>query len=114
MLALYALMCCLVLPVVSAKFGWISQISLFGVFFFMSIMFPTIFALGIKDLEPETKKASSFIVMSIVGGALFPPVMGLIANKTSMSAGFYAPVPFFLFILYYSAHGFKIISARQS
>ncbi len=108
MLALYALMCCLLLPVVSAGIGWTSLICLYGVFFFMSIMFPTIFALGIKDLGPKTKKASSFIVMSIVGGAVFPPVMGLIADETSMAVGFFAPIPFFLFILYYALQGYKI------
>lgn len=108
MLALYALMCCLLLPVVSAGLGWTSLICLYGVFFFMSIMFPTIFALGIKDLGPKTKKASSFIVMSIVGGAVFPPLMGLIADKTSMSIGFFAPIPFFIFILYYAMRGHKV------
>jgi FHS family L-fucose permease-like MFS transporter len=108
LLALYALMCCILLPLVSAGLGWISLISLYGVFFFMSVMFPTIFSLGIKDLGPKTKKASSFIVMSIVGGAVFPPVMGLIADKTSMSVGFFAPIPFFLFILYYAVNGYKI------
>jgi FHS family L-fucose permease-like MFS transporter len=110
MLATYALVCVLLLPLVSAGLGWVSLISLFGVFFFMSIMFPTIFALGIKDLGPKTKKASSFIVMSIVGGAVFPPVMGLIADKTSMSVGFFAPIPFFLFILYYAMYGYKVTS----
>jgi FHS family L-fucose permease-like MFS transporter len=55
LLALYALMCCLLLPVVSIGVGWISLIALYGVFFFMSVMFPTIFALGIKDLGPKTK-----------------------------------------------------------
>jgi FHS family L-fucose permease-like MFS transporter len=107
MLAVYALMCCLLLPIVSTGLGWISLISLYGVFFFMSIIFTTIFALGIKDLGPKTKKASSFIVMSIVGGAVFPPLMGYIADKTSMSVGFFAPIPFFLFILYYAMHGYK-------
>lgn len=104
-LALYALMCCLLLPVVSIGAGWISLISLYGVFFFMSVMFPTIFALGIKNLGPKTKKASSFIVMSIVGGAIFPPFMGLIADKYNMSVGFFAPIPFFVFILYYALKG---------
>lgn len=111
LLALYALMCCLLLPVVSIGAGWISLIALYGVFFFMSIMFPTIFALGIKDLGPKTKKASSFIVMSIVGGAVFPPIMGLIADKFNMSVGFYAPIPLFLFILYFGLRGYKIQNA---
>jgi len=110
LLAFYALMCCLLLPVVSVGAGWISLIALYGVFFFMSIMFPTIFALGIKDLGPKTKKASSFIVMSIVGGAVFPPVMGLIADKFNMSVGFFAPIPFFVFILYFGLKGYKIKS----
>ena len=105
MLAVYALMCCLLLPVVSMNAGWLSLIALYAVFFFMSIMFPTIFALGIKDLGSKTKKAASFIVMAIVGGAVFPPVMGLIADKYNMSAGFFAPIPFFIFILYYALYG---------
>lgn len=105
LLALYALICCLLLPVVSIGAGWISLIALYGVFFFMSVMFPTIFALSIKELGPKTKKASSFLVMSIVGGALFPPVMGLIADKFNMSVGFFAPIPFFAFILYYALKG---------
>jgi FHS family L-fucose permease-like MFS transporter len=105
MLAIYALICCLLLPVVSIKAGWISLFALYGVFFFMSIMFPTIFALGIKDLGPKTKKAASFIVMSIVGGAVFPPIMGFIADKYTMSVGFFAPIPLFAFILYYAIKG---------
>lgn len=105
LLAIYASVCCLLLPVVSIGAGWISLIALYGVFFFMSIMFPTIFALGIKDLGPKTKKASSFLVMAIVGGAVFPPVMGLIADKYTMSVGFWAPIPFFVFILYYALRG---------
>jgi MFS transporter, FHS family, L-fucose permease len=108
MLAIYALMCCVLLPIVSAGLGWISLISLYGVFFFMSIMFPTIFALGISELGPKTKKASSFIVMSIVGGAVFPLLMGWIADNSSMSIGFYAPIPLFAFILYYSLSGYKV------
>lgn len=113
LLAFYAFMCCLLLPVVSIGAGWISLIALYGVFFFMSIMFPTIFALGIKDLGPKTKKASSFIVMSIVGGAVFPPVMGLIADKFNMSVGFFAPIPFFIFILYFGLKGYQVKTAAK-
>lgn len=108
LLAIYSFLCCLLLPVVSIGAGWISLIALYGVFFFMSVMFPTIFALGIKNLGPKTKKASSFLVMSIVGGALFPPVMGLIADKYNMSVGFFAPIPLFAFILYYALKGSAI------
>ncbi len=104
-LALYAFLCVVLLPVVSINAGWASLIALYAIFFFMSIMFPTIFALGIKDLGPKTKKGASFIVMSIVGGAVFPPVMGLIADIYNMSAGFFAPIPFFIFIVYYALKG---------
>ena len=108
LLTIYSLACCLLLPVVSGRFGWSSVVAVYLVFFFMSIMFPTIFALGIKELGPKTKKAASFIVMSIVGGAVFPPLMGWIADNSSMSIGFLAPIPLFAFIVFYAAHGHKI------
>lgn len=108
LLATYSLACCLLLAVVSGSLGWFSVVAVYLVFFFMSIMFPTIFALGIKDLGPHTKKASSFIVMSIVGGAIFPPLMGLIADNSTMSAGFLAPIPLFAVIFFYAVEGHKI------
>jgi len=110
LLAIYALLCCLLLPVVTANLGWVSIIALYGIFFFMSIMFPTIFALSIKDLGPKTKKASSFLIMSIVGGAIFPMLMGLIADVTnSIAVGFLAPIPLFVYIFYYAVSGHKVI-----
>jgi FHS family L-fucose permease-like MFS transporter len=108
LLTLYAALCVLLLPVVGGGYGWFSIIALYLIFFFMSIMFPTIFALGIKELGPQTKKASSFIVMSIVGGALFPPLMGWIADISSMSIGFLAPIPLFIYIVFYATAGHKI------
>lgn len=82
--------------------GWISVASLFLCFFFMSIMFPTIFALSIRGLGDHTKLASSVIVMSIVGGALLPMVMGRLADTVSMRAGFFMPLGCFAFILIYA------------
>lgn len=108
LLALYTGLCCILLPVVSIHLGWISLIALYAVFFLMSIMFPTIFALAIKDLGPKTKKASSFVVMAIVGGAVFPPLMGWISDMYGMSKGFLVPIPLFLFILYYALKGYQI------
>jgi FHS family L-fucose permease-like MFS transporter len=107
-LTIYSLMCVLLLPVVSLSLGWASIIALYLIFFFMSIMFPTIFALAIKELGSKTKKASSYIVMAIVGGAVFPPLMGWIADMYSMSIGFLAPIPFFAYILFYAIEGHKI------
>ena len=107
-LALYSILCILLLPVVSLKMGWLSLIALYAVFFFMSIMYPTIFALGIKDLGPKTKKAASLIVMAVVGGAIFPPIMGWISDQYTMSVGFYAPIPLFVFIFYYALKGHHV------
>lgn len=111
LLAIYSLMCVLLLPVVSGGFGMISVVALFLIFFFMSIMFPTIFALAIKDLGPQTKKGSSFLIMSIVGGAVFPMFMGWVADISSMSVGFLVPIPLFAFILYYALKGHKVSKA---
>jgi FHS family L-fucose permease-like MFS transporter len=108
LLAVYAAFCCILLPIVSSNMGWTSLISLYGVFFLMSIMFPTIFALAIKDLGPKTKKAASFVVMAIVGGAVFPPLMGFISDIYGMSTGFLVPIPLFAFILYYALIGSKV------
>jgi FHS family L-fucose permease-like MFS transporter len=105
LLALYALLCMVLLILVFANLGYISVVALYGIFFFMSAMFPTIFALGIKNLGPDTKRASSFMVMSIVGGAIFPILMGYIADHHGITTGFLAPLPLFGFILYYALWG---------
>ena len=78
-------------------------IALFGTFFFMSVMFPTIFALGIRGLGDHTKLGASLIVMSIVGGAITPPFMGHIADLHSMRMGMIVPLVCFGFIAVYGA-----------
>jgi FHS family L-fucose permease-like MFS transporter len=108
LLAFYTLAVCVLLPVVAAEIGWPSLIALYGVFFFMSIMFPTIFALSIKGLGTQTKRGASFLVMAVAGGALFPPLMGLVADIYGMATGFLVPIPLFLFILYYAAKGCQV------
>ena len=75
-----------------SKLGWISMISVFLSYFFMSVMFPTIFALGIHGLGVRAKKASGYIVMAIMGGAIVPKLMGHIADKTDISHGFLVPM----------------------
>ncbi|WP_153798141.1 L-fucose:H+ symporter permease [Foetidibacter luteolus] len=81
--------------------GWTSVVSLFCTYFFMSIMFPTIFALGLKDLGPLTKKGASFLVMAVAGGAFCPPVMGLIGDNFGMPIAFIIPCLCFAFIAWY-------------
>jgi FHS family L-fucose permease-like MFS transporter len=68
----------------------------------MSIMFPTIFALGIFGLGERSKKASSFLVMAIMGGAILPKVMGAIADMSDLSRGFIVPMACFAFISAYA------------
>ena len=75
--------------------------AMFASFFFMSVGFPTIFALGIRGLGEHTKLGSSLIVMSIVGGAIAPPFMGRIADNHSMRIGFVVPLVCFLFVALY-------------
>jgi FHS family L-fucose permease-like MFS transporter len=81
--------------------GTLGLYAMFGTFFFMSVMFPTIFALGIRGLGDYTKLGSSLIVMSIVGGAIAAPFMGHIADTSSMRAGFMVPLVCFVFIALY-------------
>jgi MFS transporter, FHS family, L-fucose permease len=108
LLGLYGLINSMLILLVVLGLGTLSVIALVSCYFFMSVMFPTIFALGIRDLGALTKKGSSFLIMSIVGGALCPPLMGAIADKTSMALGFILPLLCFAFIFY-----FGIISNKK-
>jgi len=78
--------------------------------FFMSIMFPTIFSLGIKDLGDDTKQGSSLLIMSIVGGAIFPIFMGLIidASHDNTQMGYAVPFICYLVILWYGLKGYRV------
>jgi len=112
LLAFYALMNVIMMSLVVAGLGWISVIALFSTYFFMSVMFPTIFALGIKGLGPLTKKASSLLVMSIVGGAIIPVLMGRIADVSNMAMGFIIPLLCFCFIVYFGFNGYKVKASQ--
>ena len=91
------LMCLLVV----LKLGWTSVVCVFLSYFFMSIMFPTIFALGIHGLGVRAKKASSFIVMAIMGGAILPKFMGHVGDLYDMSHAFVVPLGCFAFVALY-------------
>jgi FHS family L-fucose permease-like MFS transporter len=101
-LALFALANVAMMTLVLFPFGWISFAALLLSFFFMSIMYPTIFALGIRGLGEDTKLGSSLIVMAIVGGAIMPLFMGWLADRFSMRVGFSMPLICFVFILAYA------------
>lgn len=87
--------------------NWLSVYSLMAIFFFESIMFPTIFALGVKDLGHYTKKASSFIIMSIAGGAIMPYVMGVVAESYSTAFSYSVPIICFGVVAWYGWSGYK-------
>lgn len=107
LLALYAVVNTILVVIVILDIGWISVFSLFTTYFFMSIMFPTIFALGVADLGTLTKKGSSFLVMAVAGGAFCPPIMGLIADHSTMATAFIVPVFCFAFIAWYAIWGVR-------
>ena len=109
LLLLYALINILLLILALNTSGKIAVYAVTAVPFFMSIMFPTIFALGIKELGEETKMASSLLVMSIVGGALAPLTMGLISDYTgSMQKAYIIPLLCFIAVAWFGWKGYKI------
>jgi len=87
--------------IVVLKLGWISVTAVFLVFLFMSIIFPTIFALGIYGLGVQAKRASGFIVMAIRGGAIMPKLMGHLGDVYNMSVNFLMPLGCFALIAIY-------------
>jgi len=112
LLSIYAGISIILLAVGLTTHGNVALYSVMAVPFFMSIMFPTIFALGIKGLGEETKIASSFLVMSIIGGGIAPLFMGLISDKTSsIQMAYIVPLICFVIILYYGVKGHKVVKA---
>lgn len=91
LLAFAAFMNVIMCIIVAQSWGWTSFIALIMINFFFSIMFPTIFSLGLKNLGSNTARASSFIVMGVVGGAVFPRLMGMVADVDVASA-YYLPI----------------------
>src|SRR5215475_2627175 len=76
--------------------------------FFHSIMFPTIFALSIRHLGPYTKRGSSLVVMAILGGGVFPALMGRISDASNIQLAFFVPLVCYLFVLYFAVSGYKV------
>jgi len=91
--------------------GLISVWAVVLIGFFHSIMFPTIFALSIRNLGTLTKRGSSLLVMAIIGGGVFPPIMGRISDASSIQRAFVVPLLCYAFILYFGLSGYKPASA---
>lgn len=107
LLAFYSVMCCFMMVLVIMELGQISLYALYITFFFMSIMFPTIFALGLSGMGLYTKKASSYIIMGVAGGAFAPMLMGLLGEQ-NMAVGFIVPLFCFLYIAFFGLKGYKM------
>ncbi|HRC89115.1 MAG TPA: L-fucose:H+ symporter permease, partial [Bacteroidales bacterium] len=106
LMGFYSIINIMLVSVAILKPGALGMWSLFITSFFMSLMFPTIFALGIKDLGTNTKLGGSLLVMSIIGGAVFPPIMGKIYQMThSMAISMILPCLSYIFIAYFSFFG---------
>jgi len=109
LLLIYAIISILLLVIALNTHGKVAVYAVAAVPFFMSIMFPTIFALGIKELGEETKMASSLLVMAIVGGALAPVLMGAISDYTgSMQKAYIIPLLCFIAVAWFAWRGYKI------
>lgn len=100
-----ALVCMAVVILMPGSMGWYF---LLLCFLCESIMFPTIFSLSLRHVGVHTKQASSYLVMSIVGGAIAPVLMGFIADEDSMAAGFIVPLACFAEILWFATRYRKL------
>jgi FHS family L-fucose permease-like MFS transporter len=112
LLTIYSLISIVMCAIAIYTDGQYVVLALGGLGFFMSIMFPTIFSLGIKGLKEETKAASSLIVMSIIGGAIFPVAMGYIIDQRNdnIQVGYIVPLICFIVVFLFGWKGHKIKS----
>jgi FHS family L-fucose permease-like MFS transporter len=93
--------------------GHTAMWTILAVGFFNSIMFPTIFSLGVAELGPLTGNGSGLLNMAIVGGAILPVIQGTIADHVGLHHAFVLPVVCYLYILYYALSGSKPNSVRR-
>ena len=94
--------------------GHTAMWTILAVGFFNSIMFPTIFSLGVAELGPLTGNGSGILNMAIVGGAILPVIQGVIADRVGIHHAFFLPVICYLYILYYGLSGSKPNSERYA
>lgn len=110
LLTIYASVNILLCIVAITAHGMITIYAVIAICFFMSIMFPTIFALGIADLGGDTEYGSSLLIMSIVGGAILPRLFGIISDSTGdIQMGYIVPVTCFVIVAYFGWKGHKTV-----
>ena len=114
LLGLSAIIAALLVMVSMAATGHVAMWSILAVGLFNSIMFPTIFSLGVAELGPLTGNGSGILNMAIVGGAILPVIQGVIADHFGIHHGFILPVICYLYILFYALSGSKPNSERYA
>ncbi|MBC7743976.1 MAG: L-fucose:H+ symporter permease [Flavobacterium sp.] len=114
LLVIYSVICIVLSVLAMLTSGMAAIYSVIGIAFFMSIMFPTIFSLGIQDLGGDTKFGSSLIIMSIVGGAFLPPLFGYIADVNhNIQIGYVVPLACFVVIFLFAFKGHKVVKVLR-
>lgn len=108
LLAAYSIINFFLLLLAVSLSGKISVYALFAVEFFMSVMFPTIFSLSIRGLGSKTKEGSSFVIMAIVGGAVFPLIMGRISDMSNIQRAYIVPAVCFLVVFYFALKNINV------
>lgn len=108
LLALYAAIACLLLLTTIGSHGKLAMWSVIAIGLFNSIMFPTIFTLGIERLGPMTEKASSLLIMAIVGGAIVPLAQGMLADRVGVQTAFFLPMLCYVYIVWYGLRGSRL------
>jgi MFS transporter, FHS family, L-fucose permease len=112
LLAIFAAINALLVLTTMLSSGDVAVVSIIAIGLFNSIMFPTIFALGIEHLGPLTSKASSLLIMAIVGGALIPYVQGVFADHIGLQHAFFLPLLCYLYIFFYGVRGSRVCVAE--
>ena len=103
----YAIANVALLTVAMTASGWVAIWALWSTTLFMSIMWPTVFALGVRDLGHLTKLGSSFMIMAIAGGAVFPPIMGYVADLSNIQISLLVPLVGFIMVMHYASWGWR-------
>jgi FHS family L-fucose permease-like MFS transporter len=105
----------MVLVIISMlSFGHVAMWSILLVGLFNSIMFPSIFTLGVAEMGPLTGEASGLLVTAIVGGAIIPELQGILADHIGLHHAFILPVLCYIFIIYYGLKGSRVVKPAQA
>jgi MFS transporter, FHS family, L-fucose permease len=108
LLMIYALIAAVLLSIALVSSSYLAVGMVFLIPLLLSIMFPTIFALAITNLKEDTEAGSSMLVMAIVGGAVFPLIMGWISDQSNIQVAYIIPLLCFLVVAWYGWKGYKV------